>query len=389
MKRTGQAAARIAGGLLVSAVCALPQGALISARPGAVNYVEGEASLNGRLLSTKTVPGKTFLNVNEVLSTDTGKAEILLTPGVFLRVGQDSSVRMVSPKLTQTEVELTRGTAIVEVDELVKENNIQILDNGASIRLEKTGLYRFTAGDQAVAQTLDGKAQVLLGDRKFEVGKKHQLALNGSETRTEKLQGDPQETDLYAWSKVRDEYEAAASYSSVRSASAGSPYFNSSLAWGGGYYGSGFAPGWAWNPFWGTYAWMPGDGAYFSPFGYGFYGPSYVYAAPVVVTGVAGRPVPVPVSTGKPPAGTKLPYRPGYFDGQPIRYANPAAQNGAPAARAAYAGRAGYAVPANGGGAARPSAASRASAPASAPSAAPRSMGAGHSMAVHSGPARR
>jgi len=38
-----------------------------------------------------------------------GKAEILLTPGAFLRVGGDSAVKMISPGLTNTQVEVQRG----------------------------------------------------------------------------------------------------------------------------------------------------------------------------------------------------------------------------------------------------------------------------------------
>src|SRR5690349_4536111 len=71
--------------------------------PGTVNYVEGQVSINGSQLNQKSV-GSAEVDQNGVLSTDRGKAEILLTPGVFLRVADSSSVRMVSPALTDTQV---------------------------------------------------------------------------------------------------------------------------------------------------------------------------------------------------------------------------------------------------------------------------------------------
>ena len=88
-----------------------------SALPGTLNYVEGQASLNARALDSKSV-GSAELQPGQSLTTEKGKAEILLTPGVFLRVGNNSSVRMISPSLTDTEVGVTQGQAMIEVAEI-------------------------------------------------------------------------------------------------------------------------------------------------------------------------------------------------------------------------------------------------------------------------------
>jgi hypothetical protein len=53
------------------------------ARPGTLNYIEGSAYLEGKPLTQRAV-GSTDLDPGQVLSTGQGKAEILLTPGVFL-----------------------------------------------------------------------------------------------------------------------------------------------------------------------------------------------------------------------------------------------------------------------------------------------------------------
>ena len=50
-----------------------------------------------------------------VLRTALGRAEVLLTPGVVLRVDENSAIRMVSDSLSDTRIELLRGSAIVEV----------------------------------------------------------------------------------------------------------------------------------------------------------------------------------------------------------------------------------------------------------------------------------
>ena len=68
---------------------------VISARPGTINYVEGQASLvshtggedlRARMASTIS------LGAGESLKTADGRAEVQLTPSIFLRVGQNSQV---------------------------------------------------------------------------------------------------------------------------------------------------------------------------------------------------------------------------------------------------------------------------------------------------------
>ena len=47
----------------------------------------------------------------------------------------------------------------------------------------------------------------------------------------------------------------------------------------GGWYGL----GWYWNRGFGMYSFIPGDGILYSPFGWGFYSPAYIWSAPVYV----------------------------------------------------------------------------------------------------------
>src|SRR5438270_13375939 len=94
MKRLWQTPVAALAGLFITGMYAMPQAYVISAKPGGVNYIEEQAYLNGQPLSQKGLK-LTFLNANETLSTGIGKAEVLLTPGVFLRIGDNSAVRMI------------------------------------------------------------------------------------------------------------------------------------------------------------------------------------------------------------------------------------------------------------------------------------------------------
>ena len=92
------------------------------ARPGTLNYIEGQASIDGRQVSSRSV-GTTELEPGQYLATANGKVEILLTPGVFLRLDNNSTVKMISPNLTHTEVLLDRGRASVEADQIYDEGD--------------------------------------------------------------------------------------------------------------------------------------------------------------------------------------------------------------------------------------------------------------------------
>ena len=76
------------------------------ARPGSINYVEGKASIGTQELGPNS-PGLVELGKDQTLTTEAGKVEILLTPGVFLRVDDFSSVRMVSPSLASIAMSLS------------------------------------------------------------------------------------------------------------------------------------------------------------------------------------------------------------------------------------------------------------------------------------------
>ena len=245
--------AQVLGGVLIAGLFT----SLLAARtpvPGTVNYLEGQVSVNGTQLRPKSA-GSAEVGENQILSTDRGKAEVLLTPGVFLRVGDNSSFRMVSSGLTDTQVQLERGEAMLEVNELFKENSIRVLENGSSTRILKNGLYQFNADNQTVA-VYDGQADVWKNDEHIKVKKGKEVTLN-TPLRAVKFDRHA-ENALYAWSRLRSEYdsEASAQYASVI-------YVNNAPWWG---------PGWYWNPYWGMYGFIPG-GVLYSPFGWGFYSP--------------------------------------------------------------------------------------------------------------------
>jgi hypothetical protein len=224
------------------------------ARPGAVNYVEGKAFLDGRELTPQSV-GSAEMNAGQELTTEQGKVEILLTPGVFLRVGENSAIKMISPEITPTQVEVEHGRAAIEVDELHKENNLEVTTAGVTTRITKTGYYEFNA-DRPSVMVFKGEAQVDEGDGKFEKVKgSHKMALvDGAHAKSDKFDTDDAQDALYQWSSLRSRYLAEENQQ-IAEQYAGA---------------SGFTPGWYWNPYGYGYTFIGAD-PFFSPFGWGFY----------------------------------------------------------------------------------------------------------------------
>ena len=201
MKRMLPTGIKILTGLFVTAVCAMPQNYTISAKPGGVNYVEGNVFLDGKAISPENLKA-TFVNANETISTDIGKAEVLLSPGVFLRLGDNTRVRMVSPSLTDTQLELKAGEMMIEADDIVKDSQVTVLDHEHSVLIDRNGLYKFTAGDSASVAVLEGKVNILNGDRKTDIGKGHQVFLGDAGLKNKKFDSKAPD-ELYAWSNVR------------------------------------------------------------------------------------------------------------------------------------------------------------------------------------------
>jgi hypothetical protein len=249
----------------LAAILSAPAWGATPALPGTLNYVEGQAVIGTETLNAKSV-GTVNLEAGQTLTTQTGKVEVLLTPGVFFRLGNDSSATLVSPSLTNTEVALSHGEAMVEVAEIHQDNLLRVSEGGATTQLLKTGVYGFDANSGNV-QVFKGEALVRDGDHQVRIKGGHQFKVNQTASlKAAKFdKSEYQQTDLYRFSNLRSEYLAEANV-------------DAAIAYGGGpgWYGA----GWYWDPYFTAYTWIPGDGYFFSPFGWGFYSPLWVGYSP-------------------------------------------------------------------------------------------------------------
>ncbi len=261
--------------------------AVISAHSGVIQLTEGTVELDGQAIQSPAKFGE-FQDVKngQTLATKDGDAEILLTPGVFLRLAENSSFKMISNSLADTRVEVLSGTAMLQIGELLKDNAITVRFHDADISLDKRGLYRLDSDPAARLRVYDGEAKVTSGDMKpLEAAKGREVVFGGEKLEAKNF--DTKETDaFYRWNERRDEYVAQANITSARTAS-NSGYGSGSGAMtafnGYGAYGMGAGMGmgsWMWNPYFGMFTYMPFSGMYYSPFGFDYFSPytvGYLY----------------------------------------------------------------------------------------------------------------
>jgi len=262
------------GGFFLAALLSSPAWGSIPPPPGTVNYIEGQATIGAEALTEQSV-GSAKLAAGQSLLTENGRAEILLTPGIFLRLDNHSSLQMISPGLADTIMTLQKGRAMLEVADIRPENNIRVAENGSSTQLLKAGLYEFDA-DRRVIRVFDGKAVVQTAGQQIEFKGGHQLTLNAAEKlKARKFDKKASTDDFYRWASLRSSYLAEANVDAARTY-AGSPGWSAGGWYANGWYGN----GWYWDPWFDAYTFIPGDGIFFDPFGWGFYSPWMVYGAP-------------------------------------------------------------------------------------------------------------
>jgi hypothetical protein len=238
----------------------------ISAHSGLVQLTVGSVYVQDKAVH-KTVTNMLQVKPSEVVRTGPdGYAEILLTPGVFLRLGNDTSVRMDSDALTHTHLTLLSGSAMIECDELLPDNNVTFDVGNKPVELRKKGLYRLMADPPAVA-TIQGELFVA-GNMNTTVKKGKLLQFNAAVPEPVKFHNDKKD-ELYTFSKARSEDSAYAT-----------GVTSSSLLSSG--YGCRGGSSWYLMGAVGMYSYLPCSGIYSNAFGYSFLGlnDGYMWGGP-------------------------------------------------------------------------------------------------------------
>jgi len=213
---------------------------IVSAHSGVINYFDGSVLLDGEALEHK------FGRFDEIkpgaeLHTNVGRAEILLTPGVMLRVDENSTIRMVSNKLTDTRLEFVGGAAILDSRNAAPGAPVLIAYKGFQMSFAKSGRYRLDSQPAPQLQVAQGEAGVEAHGKSLVV--KAGQVLPFSAPLSARAAVDGYATDLDRWDHDRSESISADNQSAADSDNLSSALNDPQNAAGSGGYGSGYYGG--------------------------------------------------------------------------------------------------------------------------------------------------
>lgn len=172
---------------------------VISARSGLINYFEGDVLVNGQPLPKK-FGSYTSLKDGSDLVTRSGRAEILLTPNTYLRIGEESGVRMISTDLGDTRLELLGGSAVLDSSSAPGKTPIIITVRGSEVRFTAQGKFRLDS-DPPQLRVFEGTADVVNNGKTVSVAPSQMLPLDGASIVRKFTDGSDNLLDL--WSDER------------------------------------------------------------------------------------------------------------------------------------------------------------------------------------------
>lgn len=245
---------------------------LISAKAGKVNFVEGSASVSRIGGTTGMLLKGDQLEVDEKVSTGAfGRAEILLNPGSYVRLGENAEFSFKSTSLDDLRLKVDKGSSIFEVF-ATNQFKVSIYTPKSRVTIVNSGVYRIDVepSGNALLSVIEGQAVV--GEKIVAVVKEGQTGtINGGKVTIGKFDRGNRDA-LASWSRSRAK-DLAKVASSLKNQNVRGSLINAFQA---GTWGHRRSFGvWVYDPVRGIYCFLPYYDGWNSPYGYG-YG-SYIY----------------------------------------------------------------------------------------------------------------
>jgi hypothetical protein len=205
---------------------------VISTRAGLVNYVQGTANIK----ATTSVPAGAPIETGPG-----GTVEVLLNPGSYLRLGENSGAVLERTELTDMALRITHGSAVIEAKGFEKKSPLRLTAGTRKLEIISDGVYSIADGRVSV---IDGKIRD--ADTGVIYKKGYEISDDGA------LKTKLAATPLEIWSRTRSEQIAAANVN-ITNSLRNNPNVPLNV--------------WLWAPAFGAFVYMPPWG-YRSPYGY-------------------------------------------------------------------------------------------------------------------------
>ncbi len=183
---------------------------VIHAKAGGINSVSGDARVlrKGADAPRELTTADDLEEGDSVRTGASGRVEVLLNPGSYMRVGENTSVELADNSLDNLLVRLTSGSVVVEA---TGGDGVKLAINVKTPQAEaviiKGGIYRFNVLPDGATEVVVRKGRVLLGQEEIKGDRK--VLIKGGQTEVAKLDKKQQDA-LDLWSKERAEELARA-----------------------------------------------------------------------------------------------------------------------------------------------------------------------------------
>lgn len=249
---------------------------VISAKAGGVNMVLGTVMLkhrgNGEWQQLRATDD---LNSGDTVRAGAdGRVEVLLNPGSYLRIAENSAFELTDPSLDSLRLKILEGSALIEVTGADETTTLmEVKTQQSRIMIDRRGLYRVNVTSANATELLvrKGRASISNDSAMATTVKDGKMAtVSGSQLAVAKF--DKSDQDAFAvWSKVRSDALVAANsrLSQGTIARNYSRYGYGPYGYGRGRNGYGSFGGlWVFDPFIGYHTFFPFYSGWYSPYGH-------------------------------------------------------------------------------------------------------------------------
>lgn len=185
---------------------------LISAKAGGINFVSGNVTVERKGSGIEqSLRDQDNLEDGDVVRTGMGgRVEVLLNPGSYMRIAENSEFEMSETSLEHLRIKLRRGSAIIEVvgtDDT--QLSLQVDTPQTYALLVKRGIYRINVLQTGVTEVMVRNGRALVGQMAQVIkGGKMIVVSRSSMSEVAKIEKRPKDS-LELWSRDRAEYLAS------------------------------------------------------------------------------------------------------------------------------------------------------------------------------------
>lgn len=140
---------------------------VISAKAGGINSVSGDVQLKrrGETQWQSLKPQDELDSADGLRTGATGRVEVLLNPGSYLRVGENSEIELTNPSLEMLQVKLIKGSAIVEVAGADEARTlIEVRTPQTKVAIDRKGVYRIDLSANDATEVFVRKGRAVIGE---------------------------------------------------------------------------------------------------------------------------------------------------------------------------------------------------------------------------------